>query len=69
MVYRAKCTKIVSVVETYYANPRYVRDQKDRYVEVETEEEAELIEELNRTETKRLELIMKIDSLTEYRDK
>lgn len=69
MVYRAKCTKIVSLVETYYENPRYVRYKKDRYVEVETEEEAKLIKKLNRTETKRLELIMKIDSFTKYRDK
>lgn len=64
-LYRAKCTKIVSVVETYYAEPTIVRDQKDRYVDVKTEEEAELIEELNKIETKRQELIMKLAVLTE----
>ena len=55
----------MSVVETYYAEPTIVRDQKDRYVDVKTEEEAELIEELNKIETKRQELIMKLAVLTE----
>lgn len=55
----------MSVVETYYAETTIVRAQKERYVDVKTEEEAELIEELNKIETKRLELIKKLAVLTE----
>ena len=50
MKYRAKCTKIISFVDSHYNMNAYqkVRDAKDTYIEVDTPEEAELIEEINR---------------------
>lgn len=50
MVYRAKITKIQSWVESNYNTNLYtiVRDAKDVYIEVMDEDEAELLESINR---------------------
>ena len=50
MVYRAKITKIQAWVETNYNINAYtmVRDAKDVYIEVKDEDEAELLESINR---------------------
>ncbi len=50
MVYRAKITKIQSWVESNYNIDFYtmVRDAKDVYIEVKDEDEAELLESINR---------------------
>lgn len=50
MVYRAKITKIQSWVENHYNINAYrtVRDAKDVYIEVKDEDEAELLESINR---------------------
>ena len=50
MVYRAKITKIQAWVETNYNVNAYtmVRDAKDVYIEVKDEDEAELLESINR---------------------
>ena len=55
MVYRAKITRIWSTIETYYNIKLYtiVYDKKDAYIEVDNEEEAELIERLNKLEIER----------------
>ena len=60
MVYRAKITRIWSTIENYYNFNHYniVRDAKDTYIEVDNEEEAELIERLNRLETERVKTLM-----------
>lgn len=50
MVYRAKITKIQAWVESNYNINAYtiVCDAKDVYIEVENEDEAELLESINR---------------------
>lgn len=60
MVYRAKITRIWSTIESYYNLKNYniVRDTKDSYIEVDNEEEADLIEQLNRLETERCKTLM-----------
>lgn len=62
MKYRAKCTKIVSFVEDNYNVNVYhiVRDASDKYIEVDTMEEADIIEELNRIEEKALKLKLRL---------
>ena len=64
MVYRAKCTKIISFIESHYNNT-IVSDKKDKYVEVNTLDEAELIEEMNKLETRKSEIIIKLLSMRE----
>ena len=51
MKYRAKITNIVPQIRNIkkYATRYICRDTQDLYIEVETEDEAELIEELNYT--------------------
>lgn len=51
MKYRAKITNIVPQIRNIskYAIGYICRDTQDLYIEVDTEEEAELIEELNYT--------------------
>ena len=58
MVYRAKITKIQSWVEINYNMNAYtfVRDAKDVYIEVKDEDEAELLENMNRLEEQQLKL-------------
>ena len=58
MVYRAKITKIQSWVEDRYSVTAYtfVRDKKDVYIEVKDEDEAELLENMNRLEEQQLKL-------------
>ena len=58
MVYRAKITKIQSWVESNYNMNAYtfVRDAKDVYIEVKDEDEAELLENMNRLEDQQLKL-------------
>ena len=55
MVYIAKITRIWSTIETYYNLKNYsiVYDAKDAYIEVDNEDEAELIERLNKLEIER----------------
>ena len=55
MVYRAKMTRILSTIETLYNLKKYtiVQDSKDSYIEVDNEDEAELIERLNKLEIER----------------
>lgn len=50
MVYRAKITKIQSWIDDHYNINVYtkVRDAKDVYIEVKDEDEAELLESINR---------------------
>ena len=62
MVYRAKITRIWSTIETYYNLKLYtiVYDKKDAYIEVDNEEEAELIERLNKLEIERKNRLLKM---------
>lgn len=64
MVYRAKITKIQSWVEEHYNTNLYnlVKDAKDVYIEVGNEEEAILLEVINK---KTKELIDLKNKLTE----
>lgn len=50
MVYRAKCTHIPShTTDIYYLeNKNFVTDKTDIYIEVNSAEEAEMIEDLDR---------------------
>lgn len=56
MKYRAKMTRIQSTIENYYniKGCTLIQDSKDTYIEVDTESEAEVIEELNRLEEQRI---------------
>lgn len=65
MKYRAKCTKIVSLVETIYNtnNHKLVKDAKDIYIEVNFEDEAELIEKLNKHEAEKIAIINELEEL------
>ena len=58
MFYRAKITKIQSWVENHYNINAYstVRDAKDVYIEVKNEDEAELLESINRKQEELLGL-------------
>ena len=58
MVYRAKITKIQSWVEQHYNINLYhlVRDAKDVYIEVDDEDEAELLESINKKQEEMLSL-------------
>ena len=58
MMYRAKITKIRAWIESNYNlnTIHIVKDAKDYYLELKDEEEAELIEKINRTQTTLLEL-------------
>ncbi len=62
MVYRAKITRIFSFVESNYNLEKYsiVRDSKDAYLEVNSEEEAELLEKLNQLETERCKTALRL---------
>ena len=52
MVYRAKITKIQAWVVNHYNMNAYtmVRDAKDVYIEVKDEDEAKLLESINRSQ-------------------
>lgn len=52
MMYRAKITKIQSWVENHYNLNAYAtfHDQKDFYIEVSSEDEADLLEAINKSE-------------------
>lgn len=60
MKYRAKITSIQAWVEMHYNTNTYqvVKDATDKYIEVDTPEEADDLEELNRLgfEMRKLEL-------------
>lgn len=58
MMYRAKITKIQAWVESNYNMNAYtiVRDAKDVYIEVKVDDEAELLENMNRLEEQQLKL-------------
>ena len=57
-MYRAKITKIQAWVEDHYSVTSYnfVRDKKDVYIEVKDEDEAELLENMNKLEEQQLKL-------------
>ena len=58
MYYRAKITKIQSWVESLYNIDAFttVRDAKDVYIELKDENEAELLESINRKQEELLAL-------------
>jgi hypothetical protein len=58
MAYRAKITKIQAWLEDHYNINAYtmVRDAKDVYIEVKDEDEAELLENMNRLEEQQMKL-------------
>lgn len=52
MKYRARITRILSSVENIYVlQGHVVNDMKDAYLEVDTEEEADIIERMNTLKT------------------
>lgn len=52
MKYRARITRILSSVESIYQlRGHVVNDMKDAYLEVDTEEEADIIERMNTLKT------------------
>lgn len=52
MKYRARITRILSSVENIYElRGHVVKDMKDAYLEVDTEEEADIIERMNTLKT------------------
>lgn len=59
MLYRAKITKIQAWVENNYNMNAYtfVHDAKDVYIEVKDEDEAELLENMNRLEEQQAKLM------------
>ena len=54
MKYRAKITNIIPLILNVkkYEKSNFLHDQNDTYIEVNTEKEAELIDELNYTNRK-----------------
>jgi hypothetical protein len=66
MVYRAKITKIQAWVESNYNINAYtmVRDAKDVYIEVKDEDEAELLESINRKQEELL--LLKVEWYKKY---
>ncbi len=58
MVYRAKITNIIDLVKDYINidNLTQVRDAKDLYIEVKSEELAEILESLNKCKWQELEI-------------
>lgn len=66
MMYRAKCTNCIQLIECRYNfKKHYVcHDKNDTYIEVATEAEAELIEELNKVQGKSRELYTRLVDIT-----
>lgn len=66
MKYRAKITNCISHIRNVkrYANITAIHDAKDTYIEVNTEEEADLIEDLNYTMGKAVTIYTKLIELT-----
>lgn len=62
MVYRAKITAIRTWVEEHFYNyeNRVVRDEKDVYIEVDSEQTAALLEKLNYTRSQERSLQLTI---------
>lgn len=62
MMYRAKITDCYQVIECIYDMRKMFvcHDVKDTYIEVKTEEEAELIERLNEAQKRSKELYTQI---------
>lgn len=58
MMYRAKITQIQAWIENHYNTNVYslVKDAKDVYIEVRNEDEAEYLEQMNRTQGEMLVL-------------
>lgn len=67
MVYRAKITKIQAWVENNYNTNAYtmVRDAKDVYIEMKDEDEAKLLESINRKQEELL--LLKAQWYEKYR--
>lgn len=66
MKYRAKCTNCISQILniTKYKNSFICKDATDRYIEVDSEEEADLIEEINKQIGETTKLYEKLIELT-----
>lgn len=66
MKYRAKITNCIQLIECHYnfEKNHVCHDKYDTYIEVDTEEEAEIIEELNKTTSRTTELYTKLRDLT-----
>lgn len=62
MKYRAKITRIYSQIESIYVlnESNLVKDVKDSYIEVDTEEEAETIDRLNHLQAEFNKLYIKL---------
>lgn len=67
MKYRAKMTYCIPQMMNVYenGNAQIVRDAKDFYIEVNTEEEAEVIEEINKHFQQALQLYKQLINLQE----
>ena len=60
MMYRAKCTRIRDLLTKIYKghHPHFVKDRNDTYLEVDTLQQADCIERLNKAEEERLQAEM-----------
>lgn len=68
MKYRAKCTHIMPIVESRINTNvnNIVRDCQDSYIEVDTEDLAEQIELIEKTQVTLNLQIMRLNDLTNY---
>lgn len=67
MKYRAKCTNCISQLLniTKYKDAFFCKDAFDRYIEVDSEEEADLIEEINKQKGNLTKLYERLIKLTQ----
>lgn len=70
MMYRAKITKIINRVEGLYNTERYhlVRDSRDTYIEVPSEDEAYFLEAMNSAQGTLLTCEASLRDLIEQRE-
>lgn len=70
MKYRAKITNCISHIKNVkkYATSYVLRDTNDFYIDADTEQEAELIEELNYTMGKAVRIYTELLNLTSNND-
>lgn len=62
MYYRAKCTKIVSTIESIFNTNKYhlVKDAKDYYIELPDEDLAEKVEQMNKLQEQFVKLELEL---------
>lgn len=67
MKYRAKCTNCISQLLniTKYKDAFFCKDASNRYIEVDSEEEADLIEEINKQKGELTKLYERLIKLTQ----